>query len=140
MAQPPHFVDLAPYLKPKETPQLPVINQRDWLKDSAQTAVFRELQTRESLGVGEGVEVIPLNHDILEGDSTSFATHHLVTRLEQRKVIDYAVEQSRMNLDKRNYVVALRGSPGIGKSRSALLYIRKLMLQTESSFRRPILF
>ena len=45
---------------------------------------------------------------------------------------------SRENLSKQKFIVAVRGSPGIGKSRSSLLYIRELMQQT--AHRPPIIF
>ena len=126
---PPH--DLSAFLAAKQiAPQLPAIDPSIWLEDEGQTAAFRELQTQKTVSLaGGGVEVIPLTHRILDGESASLSTNHLVTRPEQRKMIDYAFEQSRMNLSKQKYVIAVRGSPGIGKSRSALLYIRRLMQQ-----------
>ena len=75
------------------------------------------------------------------------AALRLVTREEQRAVVKKAFEISRKCLDTespranrgknaKQYIVALRGSPGIGKSWSSLLYL-KLLLKEK---RRSILF
>lgn len=85
--------------------------------------------------MAEEIEVVPLNSKLLGDDN---ASSHLVTRREQRDVVDYAFKVSREKLSKRRLIVAVRGSPGIGKSWSGLLYIRKLMQQTTG--RRPIIF
>lgn len=81
--------------------------------------------------------MIPLKARIF-GDAS--ASPHLVTREEQRKVVDYAFKKSRDYLTKRRFTVAVRGSPGIGKRWSGLLYIRKLLTVKEPADRRPILF
>lgn len=73
----------------------------------------------------------------LLGDPTS--TTYLVTRVEQRAVVEHAIKLSRNYLDAVRHTVALRGSPGIGKIWSSLLYLRILMNQPTRE-RRSILF
>ena len=112
-----------------------MVQETVWKADAALTAAFEELATAESFALAEGIEVIPLNSNLLGDDNVS---SHLVTRSEQRAVVDYAFKVSRENLSKYSVTISVRGSPGIGKSWSSLLYIRKLMKQPEH--RRPIIF
>ena len=128
-------LDLSPFLKPEVEEKVPVVEQTAWKADAASKAALQELATAESMEIDEGIEVIPLNSKLL-GDNN--ASSHLVTRREQRDVVDFAFKVSRENLSKYSVTISVRGSPGIGKSWSLLLYIRKLMKQTEH--RRPIIF
>lgn len=135
MTEPPPPVDISVHLTQKPAPKVPVLDETEWKEDEELTAAFRELQTKEAIDLGEGVQVIPSNWNFLQDQSG--ASSHLVTRQEQRNVIDYAFMKSRENLSMQEFFLAIRGSPGIGKSRSALLYIRKLMQQATA--RRPII-
>lgn len=74
---------------------------------------FQQLSISEAYGLGEGVEVVFLTTNLLRDDT---ATSYLVTRPEQRKVVEYAFTVSRNSLNIARHTVALRGSPGIGKS------------------------
>lgn len=129
-------VDISAYLDPEPPEEtVPVVDESVWIEDNELTEAFHNLATAVALNLGEDVQVIPLKKKIL---SNRIASPHLVTRVEQRNVVDYAFKMSRARLSKQRLTIALRGSPGIGKSWSALLYIRKLMNQTTG--RRPIIF
>ena len=128
------FLDLAEFEEAAEE-EVPIVDETVWTADAALTAKFKGLATAEPQALSEGIEVIPLKSNFLDDSN---ASPHLVTRKEQRDVVDYAFKVSRENLSKRGVTVSVRGSPGIGKSWSLLLYIRKLMHQSEQ--RRPIIF
>ena len=125
-------------LLPAAAPEKPVpaVDLAIWEKVESTAAAFRQAATAKSLPLGEEVEVIPLSTSLLD-DYT--ATSYLVSRAEQRGVVEYAFKASRNSLRNARHTVAVRGSPGIGKSWSALLYIRMLMNQPKAN-RRPILF
>jgi hypothetical protein len=125
--------DILPPTPPEEI--VPEVDGSIWEEDNELTENFRQLANTEPRALGEDVEVIPLQNYIFVDTN---ASPHLVTRVEQRKVVDYAFKVSRDNLSKRRVTIAVRGSPGIGKSWSGLLYIRKLLNQ--STGRRPIIF
>lgn len=116
--------------------KVPEIKTDIWEKDEVATAAMHDLATAEFLKCKEGVEVLFLKTNLLR-DPTS--TPYLVTRVEQRAVVEHAIKLSRDSLDTVRHTVALRGSPGIGKSWSSLLYIRILMNKPTQE-RRPILF
>jgi pantothenate kinase len=128
-------VDLSAHIKPTPAEKVPEIQTNVWKEDEGLTEAFVELATKAAICLKEDVEVIPLSEKLLPDEN---ASSHLVTRREQRDVVAYALRASRENLGKRRFIVAIRGSPGIGKSWSGLLYIRTLMQQTTG--RRPILF
>lgn len=116
-----------------------------WEESKKKTAHFRLLATTPFLQEEQGIEVLFLGQTITFIDSPGSSTN-LVSRQEQRDAIDLAFKMSRDRLKDKAIIetrrdglcIALRGSPGIGKSWSSLLYIRKLMNQTET--RRPIVF
>jgi hypothetical protein len=130
-------IDLSPFFnvieKPKE--KVPAVQSTVWKEDEDLSNSFHELASNNPVNLKENVEIIPMNKNLLNDRS---ASSHLVTRQEQRAVISWAFKVSRENLSKRRFIAAIRGSPGIGKSWSALLYIRKLMQQKTG--RRPIIF
>jgi hypothetical protein len=100
--------------KPKEKVQPTV-----WKEDEDLTNSFHELSSNNPVNLKENVEIIPMNQNLLNDSS---ASSHLVTRQEQRAVIKWAFKESRENLSERRFIAAIRGSPGIDKSWSALLY------------------
>lgn len=130
-------IDLSSFPRPKNKPeQVPAIDDEVWRRRAETTTSLNQLRTAESVPLKDGIELIPFMGDLLKDKD---ASRHIVCRDEQRKVINYAFDESRRHPEKRNFVVAVRGSPGIGKSWSALLYLRKLMRQDVAD-RRPILF
>jgi pantothenate kinase len=117
--------------EPKE--EVPVVELTVWKEDEDLSNSFHELSSNNPVKEMENVEIIPMNRNLLNDSS---ASSHLITRQEQRAVINWAFKVSRENLSERRFIAAIRGSPGIGKSWSALLYIRKLMQQKIG--RRPV--
>jgi hypothetical protein len=128
-------VDLSTFLKKERKEKVPAVQSTVWKEDEDLSTSFHELSSNKPVTLKENVELIPMNENLLHDRSTSC---HLITRQEQRAVISWAFKVSRENLEKRRFIAAIRGSPGIGKSWSALLYIRKLMQQKTG--RRPIIF
>lgn len=115
----------------------------EWLESEDATASFISVATNPSKWAGtggeQGVEVIGIPSSTFTVPQSSAPSKNIVSRPEQREVIQFAFNLSREeNLRTAGVCIALRGSPGIGKSWSALLYIRLLMIQKEN--RRPIIY
>lgn len=131
---PPAF-GISPCLEPEVKEKAPVVQETVWKEDKASTAAFEKLAIAMAFALTEGIKVIPVNNKILRDDNTS---SHLAICSEQRDVVDCAFKASQENLSKHSVTISIRGSPGIGKSWSSLIFIRKLLKQTEN--RRPIVF
>jgi hypothetical protein len=61
----PPAVDISSYRKPKPVEKVPAVKATVWKKDLKLTAAFLELATAETIELGEKVEVIPLNSNLL---------------------------------------------------------------------------
>ena len=114
----------------------------EWEESESATASFVLVATRPSVKAGsrgeQGIEVIGIPSSTLTVPQSAAPSKNIVSRPEQREVIRFAYNISRQNIKTAGVCIALRGSPGIGKSWSALLYIRLLMTQKEN--RRPIIY
>lgn len=119
---------------------VPAVGLSVWNLDAGMQKALNELSTTPSIDIGEQVQLTILNTKILED---SDASSHLVTRKEQRDVhvtdVAFKISRAKENFSKENFVVAIRGSPGIGKSWTSLFYIQKLMQQSTAE-QRPIIF
>jgi hypothetical protein len=114
----------------------------EWRESEEATFGFIRVATEDSVNASddgrEGIKVIGIPMSVTIAPHSSTASKNIVSRPEQREVILCAFDLSRKNLSKAGVCIAVRGSPGIGKSWSALLYIRMLMNQKDN--RRPIIY
>ena len=116
--------------------QVPAILDAVWQKDERWTAAYRTFADTQPQAAGKGVEVTQMSQSLLDDDT---ASPHVVTRKEQRDVVECAFQKSRRLLHDATVTITVRGSPGIGKSWASLIYIKTLMNQ-DAERRRPILF
>lgn len=141
------FFDLADMddVRPKVLVQ-PEIDSTVWQKDVTITEAINEFEAKEPTDRDCGIKTssLPDGMNLLQD---RVAALRLVTRKEQRAVVKKAFEISRTWLatdspkanrgkNAKQFIVALRGSPGIGKSWSSLLYLKMLLKEK----RRSILF
>ena len=95
-------VDVSKFIKPKEAEEVPEIRANVWEENEELTESFVELATKDAIPLKEGVEVIPLSSKLL-GDPN--ASSHLVTRREQRDVVEYVKpQQLRPYLDRGSHI------------------------------------
>ena len=125
----------------------PEIDAAVWKRDadlSAAINTFASVAKVTMLAYGIKTSKVPRKIDFLK-DRT--AANNLVTRKEQRAVVNtaFAISCEFLTTNRasasegknaKQFILALRGSPGMGKSWSSLLYF-KLLLKDK---RRPILF
>jgi hypothetical protein len=114
-------IDLSKFYDEEEEPKekVPEVQPTVCEEDEDLSKSFYQLATTNPVKLKENVEVIHMNKNLLDDEN---ATSHPLTRKEQRDVVNGAFAVSRDNLSKRNLIAAIRGSPGIGKSWSALLF------------------
>ena len=72
--------------------QVPDILDDVWLRDEQWTEAYRTFAAQQPLIGKKGVEVTPMSRSLLDDDT---ATPHLVTRKEQRDVVERAFQESR---------------------------------------------
>lgn len=144
-----NFFDLGVEPVEDEDEVQPDIDNAVWRSNADLSAAVNAFASAKATQLTFGVKSssLPPNMDFLK-DRT--AARRLVTRKEQRAVVKHAFDISRNMLrtesasasegkNAKQVVFALRGSPGIGKSWSSLLYF-KLLLNDEQSQGRLILF
>ena len=132
-----------------ENVEQPAVKDKDvWERDDEMTIGVNQFECFVAEKIESGIEIANLPQKfclINEIDPT--ATPRLVTRPEQRRVVKLAYEKSRRirgtaspagteGKNLKRVVLAVRGSPGIGKSWSTLLYLHHLLNEKE----RPIIF
>ena len=92
---------------PKE--KVPGIDDTEWQKDEELTTAYRDFVLTEPRDAGKGVErSISCRKKLLDDDTSS---PHVVTRREQRKVVEFAFKKSRELLKKASLFITVRGSP-----------------------------
>ena len=111
-----------------------------WECEEDMTTAINEFEKLVAVEIDNGIQYanLPANLNLInEIDPNGIP--RLVTRREQRSVVETAYKKSREILEDKTvkwYVSAIRGSPGIGKSWSALLYLQHLLEERQ----RPIIF
>lgn len=116
-----------------------VANSANWSLNQNYTKFFQSLLTSVDAYSSRPnckTKVFPLFANIFDASTDS---KNLVIRPEQEKALHLAIKLRNEFIEKkvRNSIVLLTGSPGIGKSWSALYYMRLL---AESNNSRPILY
>lgn len=134
---------ILPGIEDDLVPVLPKVGD-EWQADHPGQVGFVAFATNPSVCAtvegedDQGIEVIGIPNSILTVPNMLAPSHNIVSRQEQRNVVRTAFQLSRKYSKIKCVCITLRGSPGIGKSWSALLYIRILMTQKEN--RRPIIY
>ena len=131
-----------------EDVEQPAVNGDVWERDDEMAAAVNQFERFVAERREQGIEIANLPQKLsLVNEIDPTATPRLVTRPEQRRVVKLAYDKSREILGSestagtegrnlKRVVLAVRGSPGIGKSWSALLYLQHLLNEKE----RPIIF
>jgi hypothetical protein len=126
--------------------QQPVVDNTIWKRDGSLSTAIKEFEKSDPTTLHYGIEItnLPKGLNLLDDHA---AARRLVTRKEQRTVAQKAFEISREWLstnsasatagkNAKSLVLTIRGSPGIGKSWSSLLYLKHLLHDKK----RPIIF
>ena len=126
--------------------QQPVVDNTIWKRDESLSTAIQEFEKSAPTALPHGIEITNLPDGLnLLNDHT--AAPRLVTRKEQRTVTQKAFEISREWLstnsasaaagkNAKSLILTIRGSPGIGKSWSSLLYLKHLLHDKK----QPIIF